>query len=116
MIHFLSNHKDISFLQECFSSDKVEVIPHPCLSPDWSAEDIEVKCKDIIEKSSNAETLIMNGDYTLVGLILLKRSHAGKWTGFLSMKKESSPNVIKNPDGKITYINTVRPVGIRWIR
>ena len=116
MVYFLSNHRDTSFIKECFSHDEIEVIPHPCLSPDWSAEDIEEKCKDIIEQAVEAETLIMNGDYTLVGLILLERSREGKWTGFLSMKKESSPDITKSPDGKITYSNTVKPVGIRWIR
>jgi hypothetical protein len=103
MVHFLSNHKDIFYLKEYFPGEEIEVIPHPHLSPNWTAEDIEVNCKDVIEKAVQAEKLIMNGDYTLVGMILLKRSHAGEWTGFLSMKKESSPDAQKSS-------------GIRWIR
>uniref|UniRef100_A0A6M3L7D5 Uncharacterized protein n=1 Tax=viral metagenome TaxID=1070528 RepID=A0A6M3L7D5_9ZZZZ len=114
MVYFLSNHKDTSFIEEHLK-DSVEVISHPCLSPDWTVDNIQTRCAEEIKKAIEADNLIMNGDYTLVGLILLERARRGKKTGFLAMKKMSGTKMQKDSDGKINYSNTVKPVGIRWI-
>lgn len=115
MIYFLSNHKDTSFLRKYFKGEEVEVIPHPLIEFEWTENDIYTWCSDVIAKAVNADILIMNGDYTLVGIILLERSCLGKKTGFLAMKKMNEPCSERDADGKITYRNVVKPVGVRWI-
>jgi hypothetical protein len=115
MVHFLSNHKDISFLQQYFKGEPITIIPHPVLDPDWSEIEIKEKCQAVIEQAIQADILIANGDYTLVGMILLERSRVDKKTGFLAMKKMSGSDSVRDAEGKITFQNVVKPVGVRWL-
>lgn len=116
MIHFFSSHTDTSFLQEYFKGEEITIIPHPHLDQNWSVSEIREHCRAEIGAAIAADILIANGDYTLVGMILLERSRLGKKTGFFAMKKMNRTEFAKpGSAGQIEYKNIVRPVGIRWL-
>lgn len=114
MIHFFSNHKDTSAI-EAITGEPVNVIPHPYIEPEWTVEDVKRNCEKQIAAAVFAERLIINGDYTLVSLILLARRRLGKSTGFLCMKKINEPCSEKDSDGNIIHRNILKPVNVRWI-
>jgi len=113
-VHFLSNHKDTSFLEEYLKAD-IERIPHPYIEPDWSEEEVWSNCIETIRCAVDAETLVANGDYFLVGVVLRERLKAGKPTGFIAMKKFNEPSNEKDADGNIVHRNILRPIAVRWI-
>lgn len=113
MIYFLSNHSDTSFLRRFFPIEEIILIPHPLLKPEWDADQIKLQCASEIGKAVQVDTLIMNGDYTLVGLILLERAKLGKRTGFIAFRRiGGGAGVYK---GKISHQAVLEPVGIRWL-
>ena len=112
-VHFLSNHK-ASFLEEHLKAD-IERIPHPYIEPDWSEEEVWSNCIETIRCAVDAEALVANGDYSLVGLVLRERLRTGKPTGFIAMKKLNEPSNEKDAAGNIVHRNVLRPVGVRWI-
>ena len=114
MIHFFSNHTDTSAIEE-LTSDAVTVIPHPYIEPEWSVEEIQTRCFAVIQQAMAAERLVINGDYTLVSLIVLARHQEGKKTGFVAMKKLNAPSNEKDADGNIVHRNVLKPVAIRWV-
>jgi len=113
-MHFFSNHKDVSFI-EAHTEEKCMLIQHPYIEPEWSVEEIRSRCAKEIGQAVEAEKLIINGDYTLVAIILLARAEEGKPTGFLAMKKFNEPSNEKDAEGRIIHQNILKPVGIRWI-
>jgi len=116
-ILFLSNHSDTSPIKSVLGNDiEIEWIKHPYIEAEWNINDIKENCKEVIKKCINVDTLILNGDYTLVYLIVIERFRMKKKTGFISFKKLSKPDgTIKLPDGSIKHSNILKPVGIRWI-
>lgn len=114
MITFFSNHTDTNYINE-FTGEEVELIPHPLLQAEWSVEEIEENCKNEILEAVTAEKLIINGDYTLVAIILKKRFELGKITGFIAMKKLNAPSNEKDQFGNIIHRNILKPVGVRWV-
>ncbi len=114
MIHFFSNHKDTSFLEQYFN-EQVRVILHPYIEPEWSVDEILTNCKVVIQEAIKAERLIINGDYTLVAIILLERHRLGRPTGFICMRKLSGNKTLIDSDGKIVHQNVLKPVNVRWV-
>jgi hypothetical protein len=114
MITFFSNHADTSFIQE-HTGEEVTHIKHPYIEPEWSTVDIIKNCTQEIKQAVEATTLIINGDYTIVSLIVLERFKKGKKTGFMCMKKLNEPTAEKDSDGNIIHRNVLKPIGIRWI-
>lgn len=120
-IIFLSNHKDTGTLKDILikkglKNPNVVHLAHPYIEPEWTTEEVKENCKFVIELAVNAEHLIMNGDYTLVSVIVLERRKLGKKTGFITMKKLSSPDgAKKQKDGSIKHSNILLPVNIRYI-
>lgn len=115
MIHFFSNHKDTSDI-EALTGEKVEVIPHPYVKPQWTTMEILCgECSSAIDRAIKADQLIINGDYTLVSLIVLERNRLGKETGFLCMEKLNAPTSERDAAGNIIHQNILKPVNIRWI-
>lgn len=115
MIKFFSNHKDTSAIEQ-ITGEKVEVIPHPYIEPEWSVEEVRNNCSGVINDAIDADKLVINGDYTIVSIILLARARAGKLTGYLCMKKLNKPTSEKDADGNIIHKNILKPVNIRWIK
>ena len=114
MIYFLSNHKDTSAI-EAMTGESCTVIPHPYIEPEWTISEIKQRCATIIQQAITAEKLVINGDYTLVSLIVIARHQAGKPTGFMAMKKLNEPSNEKDKEGNIVHRNVLKPIGIRWI-
>lgn len=114
MIHFFSNHKDTSAI-ETLTGEPCTVIPHPYIEPEWSVEEIQDKCATVIQQALDANELVINGDYTLVSIIVLARHQAGKKTGFVAMKKLNAPSSEKDEAGNIIHRNVLKPVAIRWV-
>lgn len=114
MVYFFSNHTDTAFI-ESFMNDTVSIIKHPYIEPEWSVSDIEEKCQNEISQAVEAEKLVINGDYTLVAIILKKRFDLGKQTGFIAMKKLNEPSNEKDRFGNIIHRNILKPIGIRWV-
>ena len=114
MIHFFSNHKDTAPLV-LLTGEQVTVIPHPYIEADWSMDDIRLFCKDAIQEAVTADKLIINGDYSIVSLIVSQRLQKGKKTGFIAMKKMNEPSNEKDENGNIIHRNVLKPIGIRWI-
>ena len=85
------------------------------MEPEWNEKTILELNKDVIRRAIDAETLVINGDYFLVSYITVRRSGAGKKTGFLAMKKFNEPTSEKDADGRIIHKNILKPVGIRWL-
>jgi len=115
MIKFFSNHDDTKELER-ITGEKVEVISHPYIEPEWTIEDVEEKCGKQIREAVDAEKLVINGDYTLVSMITIKRFLKGKKTGFIGMKKLNKPTNEKDKDGNIVHKNILKPVNVRWIK
>lgn len=113
-VYLLSNHKDIAFLKKFYPDSNISLILHPRLDPAWSENEIRIHCSSVISKAVKAGTLIINGDYFLVSLILKARLESGKSTGFVAFEKLSSPDTTSS-DGIISYSNSVKPVRLRWI-
>ena len=114
MIYFFSNHTDIEFIKS-FCKDSVNVIKHPYIEPEWTTQDVERNCHNEIDLAVEADQLIINGDYTLVAIILKKRFELGKQTGFIAMKKLNEPSNEKDSNGNIVHRNVLKPIGIRWV-
>lgn len=114
MIHFLSNHKDASVI-ESLTGEPCTLIPHPYIGPEWDTNDVIQKCARVIKQAVECDLLVLNGDYTLVSLIVLCRLDADKKTGFLAMKKISELSSEKDAEGNIVYVDFLQPVGIRWV-
>lgn len=114
MIHFLSNHTDTSAL-EAITGESVTVIKHPYIEPEWTVEEIQERCATVIQRAVAAQWLVINGDYTLVSLIVIARHEANKETGFIAMKKLNEPSNEKDADGNIVHRNVLKPVAIRWV-
>lgn len=113
-VHFMSNHKDVSFLENHFGHE-INLVPHPYIEPEWSETEFREKCAQVIARAVAAEILVMNGDYFLVVTILKARLEAGKRTGFIAMKKFNEPSNEKDSEGRIIHRNVLKPVAIRWI-
>lgn len=114
MISFFSNHKDTAAI-EALTGEPVEVIPHPYIRPEWTAEDVKEHCAEAIAKAVDAAKLIINGDYTLVSIIVTARYMSGKKTGFVAFEKIGDSETKKDKAGNITHKNILKPVNIRWI-
>lgn len=114
MILFLSNHTDLEPIQR-ITGEEVKLLKHPYVMPEWTTEELIKECKTVIEQAVNAENLVMNGDYTLVAIILRNRLILDKKTGFLTMKKIENPVTGKDARGVIKHSNVLLPVGIRWV-
>lgn len=114
MVYFMSNHTDVKFLESYLGRD-VKIIKHPYIDPEWDAKDIAKFCSDVIDEAVEANYLVLNGDYTLVSIIVLKRAEIGKSSGFIAMKKLNEPSNEKDKDGNIIHRNVLKPVGIRWV-
>ena len=112
---FLTNHKETELVQAVVG-EPIELINHPYIDPDWSVDDVCRECADVIAQAVDADKLILNGDYTLVSLIVLARAaHGGKPTGFVCFKKIGESVSKKNADGTITHSNVLQPVNVRWL-
>lgn len=114
MIKFFSNHKDVSYIEK-FTGKKCGIIPHPYIEPDWDIEELKEKCSQEIKEAISADELIINGDYTLVSMIVIERHKQNKRTGFICMKKLNEPTAEKDKDGNIIHKNILKPINIRWI-
>ena len=114
MVHFLSNHKDTSFV-ELFTGSEVTHIPHPYIDPKLSENDVWDKYGNVIQQAAEADTLVINGDYFLVALILKERLKAKKVTGFIAMQKFNEPSNEIDSEGNIIHKNILRPMQIRWV-
>lgn len=114
MIHFLSNHSDTSAI-ETITGQPVTVIKHPYIEPEWSVDQVQERCATVIQQALDADKLVLNGDYTLVSMIVIARHQVGKATGFIAMKKLNEPSSEKDADGNIIHRNVLKPVNIRWI-
>lgn len=73
------------------------------------------KCATVIQQATWCEKLVLNGDYTLVSLIVIARRMVFKKTGFLAMKKLNEPTAEKDADGNIVHRNVLKPIAIRWV-
>lgn len=114
MIKFFSNHTDIKFLEE-FTKEEIRLIQHPYIEPEWSIEDIKRKCNKEITEAIIAEKLIINGDYSIVSIIVLARARLSRPTGFICMRKFNEPSTEKDANGNIIHRNVLKPVNVRWI-
>jgi hypothetical protein len=115
-VKFFSNHNDLSFIKDQFPLDEVSFIAHGLIDPDWDMKKLEEECKDRIDQALDCDVLIINGDYSLVSLIVTKRLSMGKKTGFICMKKLSdSSETKKDANGVIAHTNRLIPCNIRYI-
>ena len=113
-ITFLSNHDDLTPLQKFFPDAEIVLIRHPYVEPHWTTDELAARCSETINAAINAAELVINGDYTLVSLVVLNRWKADKRTGFLCMKREEARSE-RGPDGRIRNQNVLTPCGVRWI-
>ena len=114
-IAFMSNHKDTAFIESQFPSERVELIPHPYIEARWTMPMIRFELRDFISRCCEPDILVLNGDYSLVSLIVLERFHLNRRTGFISMEKRNAPDAQKLADGSIRNTNVLVPVGIRYL-
>lgn len=114
MIHFFSNHADLTALGE-LTGEQIILIPHPYVELEWNVEQVKGRCAAAINRALEAERLVINGDYTLVALVVLARKQAGKPTGFFAMKKLNEPTAEKDAEGNILHRNVLKPIQVRWI-
>jgi len=113
MIKFLSNHTPDEV--ELLLGERVRVIAHPYVQPRWTIADIRRECADTLRDAVSEAKLILNGDYTLVALIVLDRAALGLPTGFICFDKIAPSEADKQADGTIKHVNVLRAVAIRWI-
>jgi hypothetical protein len=115
-VKFFSNHNDLSFIKDRFPLDEVSFINHGLIDPDWDMDRLEKECQNRIDEAINCDILIINGDYSLVSLIVSKRLALKKKTGFICMKKLSVPeDSSKDTNGIISHTNRLIPCNIRYI-
>lgn len=114
-VFFLSNHKDLSFLEKSFPNKKIVLIPHPYLMPYWTETEVRIYCAPTISKAVKADILIINGDYFFVSLILQARLALGKTTGFIVCEKINTPDAT-TINGVVSYSQSLKPMGLRWIK
>lgn len=117
MIHFFSNHTDTEFLSQ-HTGEEIQLIRHPYIDPSWSEAETLAECATVMLQAINAEKLIINGDYFIVAHIVIARKAQERPTGFISFEKSIHPDrqTRKDDSGNINYQNTLKPVGIKWIK
>ena len=114
MVKFLTNHRETDLIQAVVG-DVIELITHPYVDPSWSVDDVCINCADVIGEAVDADRLIINGDYTLVSIIVIARHAQHKPTGFVCFAKIGESVSKKNADGTITHSNVLQPVNVRWL-